>query len=209
MNYKRARDLAWEVLLNHEIKALPVDVFRICSRERITVFSYKSGASTIEELGLQEHIIDNDAFSVGALIFYDGDKPLSRIRFSVAHELGHIFLHYDKSSTIPTVYNREPSPNDDPIEAEANIFASRLLAPLSVLQFLNLNSAKEISELCGIGYTAASLRFARLCEIRRRSAERKRSKNHGTFLISRLERRVIENFRDFIEANKKSEAFTD
>ncbi len=202
MNYKRARDLAWQILLNHEVKKLPVDVFRICSLEKINVFTYESGRNFISSLNLEEHTRENDAFSIRGVIFYDSTKPESRIRFSIAHELGHIFLHYGKESERASVYNREAVPVDDPIETEANIFASRLLAPLCILQFLNLNSANEISETCGIGYTAANLRYGRLCEIRQRNAERKRSKNHGTFLLSRLERRVVENFKEYIEKNK-------
>jgi len=202
MNYGKSRDLAWKILINDGVSELPVDVFAICKKERITLFTYSQGMSFIESLNLSENVKDNDAFSVNNMIFYDDTKPTQRQRFSIAHELGHIFLHSDTSGKA-TVYNREPSPTDSPIEAEANIFASRLLAPLSVIQFLNLNSAKEISDFCDISYSAAKLRFARLCEIRRRNSERRKEKNHGTFLISKLERMLIENFKDYIEKNKK------
>lgn len=202
MNYGKSRDLAWKILINDGVSELPVDVFAICKKERIMLFTYFQGKSFIESLNLSENVKDNDAFSVNNMIFYDDTKPTQRQRFSIAHELGHIFLHSDTSGKA-TVYNREPSPTDSPIEAEANIFASRLLAPLSVIQFLNLNSAKEISDFCDISYSAAKLRFARLCEIRRRNSERRKEKNHGTFLISKLERMLIENFKDYIEKNKK------
>ncbi len=207
MNYKRSRDLAWQILIKHEIKELPVDVKKICSAEKINVFTYNEGKEFIKSLNLEDNIKDNDAFSIGSLIFYDSDKPEPRIRFSIAHELGHIFLHLDNnfSTSRPTVYNREISPCDNPIETEANIFASRLLAPLSVLQFLNLNSASEIAEVCGISYTAAKYRYSRLCEIRHRNSVRRREKNHGTFLLSKYERKVVENFREFIEKNKRED----
>lgn len=200
MNYAKSRDLAWKILINSRIINLPVDVYKICSTERIAIFTYSEGQNIIKNLDLEEHILDNDAFSVGNMIFFDNTKPGPRQRFSIAHELGHIFLHNNNQATV---YNREPSPNDDPVETEANIFASRLLAPLCVLQFLNLNSAKEISEYCDISYTAAKARLNRLCEIRKRNSERKKSKNHGTFLLSKLERKVLENFKDYIEKNKK------
>lgn len=189
------------MLIDNEITCLPVDVVKICAANGITLFSYDEGRSVIENLDLDENVMDNDAFSIGSMIFYDSSKPLQRRRFSIAHEIGHIFLH-TVSDKMPTVYNREPSPNDTPIETEANIFASRLLAPLCVLQYLNLNSAREISEYCDISYTAAQLRFNRLCEIRKRNSERRKEKKHGTFLLSKLERRVIENFKDYIENNK-------
>ena len=190
------------MLIDNKISNLPVDVEKICAANGITLFSYEEGKSVIENLDLGENILNNDAFSIGSMIFYDSSKPVQRRRFSIAHEIGHIFLH-TISDKKPTVYNREPSANDAPIETEANIFASRLLAPLCVLQFLNLNSAREISEYCDISYTAAKLRFNRLCEIRKRNSERRKEKNHGTFLLSKLERQVIENFKDYIEINKK------
>ena len=203
MNYAKSRDLAWKILINSGASSLPIDVTAICKKERISLFTYKQAEELIKDLGLDESIEDNDAFSINSMIFYDDTKPRERQRFSIAHELGHIFLH-SESSGKATVYNREPSPNDNPLETEANIFASRLLAPLCVLQFLNLNSIKEISELCVISFSAAKLRFARLCEIRRRNSERRKSKNHGTFLISKLERELVENFKDFIEKNKRN-----
>lgn len=200
MNYAKSRDLAWKLLISNNISSLPIDIEKICRAERITLFSYSSGKHFIKELGLEKHISDNDAFSIDSVIFYNESTSRQRQRFSIAHELGHIFLHINNGATV---YNREPSPNDDPIETEANIFASRLLAPLCVLQFLNLNSPKEISEYCDISYSAALLRFSRLCEIRKRNSERNKTKNHGTFLLSRLERKVIENFKEYIEKNKK------
>ncbi len=202
MNYKRARDLAWQLLIRNKISSLPVDVRAICKNEKINIFTYTQGMSFIKELDLLEHTHDNDAFSIRSVIFYNENTSPQRQRFSIAHELGHIFLHTDVRAGA-TVYNREPSPSDDPIETEANIFASRLLVPLCVVQFLNLNSAREISELCDVSYSAASNRYSRLCEIRKRSSARMREKHHGTFLLSELERQVIENFKNYIGTNKK------
>ena len=202
MDYKKSRDLAWKILINNGIKRLPVDVASICQNEKISLFTYKQSEELIKSLGLEANTVENDAFSLNSVIFYDDTKPRERQRFSIAHEIGHIFLH-SKTSGKATVYNREPSPNDNPIENEANVFASRLLAPLSVLQFLNLNSIKEIAEVCDISFSAAKLRFSRLCEIRRRNSERRKEKNHGTFLISKLERELVGNFKEFIEENKK------
>lgn len=202
MNYNKSRDLSWKMLLNYGISKLPIDIVSICKKERVKLFTYKQGESFIKSFKLESHTEGNDAFSISDMIFYDDTKPSQRQRFSIAHELGHIFLHSEKSGKA-TVYNREPAPTDDPVETEANIFASRLLAPLCVIQFLNLNSAKEIAEYCDISYTAAKLRFSRLCEIRKRNSEKRKEKKHGTFLLSRLERQVIANFAEYIEKNKK------
>lgn len=202
MEYTRARDFAWSVLIEHGISELPVDVRKICRERKITLLTYKQSVDFIKTLGLEAEVAENDAFCLESVIFYNDEMPPRRQRFSIAHELGHILLHTgDKNQ--PAAYNREPYPECDPIETEANVFAARLLAPLCVIQFLNLNSANEISEYCDISYTAAQNRFKRLCEVRARSSRRKRTKNHGTFLLSSLERRVAENFKVYIERNKK------
>ena len=198
--YKIVRDLAWDVLLRNKVSSLPVDVFAIAKQEGINVFSYSKSMTFIKELLLESEIIDNDAFSVGNMVFYDDNKSIERQRFSIAHEIGHILLHIPDNKRI---FYRQDSEAPDAKESEANMFASRLLAPLCVLQFLNLNSAKEIAEVCNISYTSAKIRFNRLCEIRKRSALRRRSaKNHGTFLVSKKERELVANFAKFIEENK-------
>ena len=204
MDYRKARDLAWKMLISNGINSLPVDVISICRKEKINLFTYKQGETIIKSLGLEDNTVDNDAFSINSMIFYDDTKLRERQRFSIAHELGHIFLHSETSGKA-TIYNREPKSDDNPLEVEANIFASRLLAPLCVLQFLNLNSIKEVAEFCDISFSAAKLRFSRLCEIRQRSSARRKEKNHGTFLISKLERQLVENFKDFIEKNKRQD----
>ncbi len=200
MNYKNSRDVAWQLLIKHKISSLPVNLSKICKAEHIKLFSYQEGAELIQKLRLEEHMVDNDAFSIGRVIFYNDQNMIARQRFSIAHEMGHIFLH---SSEEATVYNREPAPNDDPIEAEANVFASRLLAPLCVLHYLNVQNAKDISELCNISMTAAQIRFNRLSEIRERDNAFCATKGHGCFLLSPHERAVYQRFAPFIETHRK------
>lgn len=200
MNYKNSRDVAWQLLIKHKISSLPVNLSKICKAEHIKLFTYQEGAKLIQKLQLEEHVVGNDAFSIGRVIFYNDENIIARQRFSIAHEMGHIFLH---SSREATVYNRDPAPNDNPIEAEANIFASRLLAPLCVLHHLNVQSAEDISELCNISMTAAQIRFKRLSEIRERDNAFRATKGHGCFLLSPHERTVYQRFAPFIEAHRK------
>lgn len=200
MNYKDSRDAAWKMLLKSKVSRLPVDVKKICRSEGIRLVPYSKGAKVIHKLGLESNMVGNDAFSVGKVIFYDDKTSIGRQRFSIAHELGHIVLH---SCGAITVYNREPSPNDDPIEAEANVFSSRLLAPLCVLHYLNVKSAGEISELCDISAAAAKIRFERLCAIRERDQMLRRVRGYGCFLLSPLEREVCRAFGSYIRKNRR------
>lgn len=65
--------------------------------------------------------------------------PMGRMRFSLAHELGHYLLHRDTSSVFidetPLFYRDERSKEGtDPMEVEANVFAAELLMPEDVLR---------------------------------------------------------------------------
>lgn len=65
--------------------------------------------------------------------------PMGRMRFSLAHELGHYLLHRDTSSVFideaPLFYRDERSKEGtDPLEVEANAFAAELLMPEDVLR---------------------------------------------------------------------------
>lgn len=201
MDYKKSRDAVWQILIKNKISSLPISVEKICRSEHIRLLTYREGAKIIERLSLEDHTKDNDAFSFSRIIFYDDRTSLARQWFSIAHELGHIILH---QPTYPTVLNREMSSNDDPMEAEANVFASRLLAPMCVIHFLNLSTPQEIAELCQISRTAAEIRYQRLCLIRERDRKMVESKGYGCFLLSPLERKVCSNFKRYILKNKRS-----
>ena len=179
---------------------MPVNVQKICRNERIRLITYAEGEKIVRKLHLESNTVDNDAFSIGRVIFYDASKPIVRQRFSIAHEIGHILLH---STENATVYNREPSPDDNPLEAEANIFASRLLAPLCVLHNLGVQSAEEIAQICHISITSAKIRLERLQEIRERDEKRRDILGRGCFLLSPFERKVCQLFSNYIQKNRR------
>ena len=183
MNYKdyqKSRDLAWEILLQENVTQLLVKVGDLCRQMGIKIAYYDSpddddGKSTI---------IDGQSW-----ILIAKDKPVRRQRFTCAHELGHVLLgHTGKYKLV----NREPSRGDNPIEHEANDFASRLLAPACVLWALNARTPEDISALCDISHQAATFRAERMQELYQRNK----------FLTSPLERAVYEQFSGFIKERK-------
>lgn len=184
--YKQSRDFAWQILLDHEIRELPVKVSSICKALGVKIISYEKGKDIIEAAGLRKQCENNDGFTFHNVIFYNQGCTVGRQRFTIAHELGHIIMHTEG------LYNREPSTQDDPIEHEANVFASRLLAPACVLWGLGVTTPEQISEICGISITAAEFRMDRLKIL----YERKK------FLVSPLERRVYEQFITYIKEHR-------
>ncbi len=179
-DYQNSRDAVWELLIRHGVSALPVSVGAICRREGIAVRYY--------------HPTDgNDGCSMivkgRPVILVSADVPIPRQRFTAAHELGHVMLGHVGSRGL---VNREPAPEDNPLEQAANVFAARLLAPACVLWGCRVQSAEDIMGLCGISHQAAEFRMERMRLLYQR----------GKFLTSPLEQQVYRQFRAYIEKNR-------
>ena len=194
--YKESRDMTWEELKKNNISALPVKISDICKNRGIKVVSYKNGMDFIKSINALDRVISNDGFSVGNIIFFNSAQSVERQRFTVAHELGHIVLGHTLNGQL---VNREISPNDNPIETAANVFASRILAPACVLWGIGVTDYKQIQELCNISSTAAKFRMERLQTLYDREREFLKTRGKSCFLLSPLERKVYKQFEDFIK----------
>lgn len=191
-NYKNTRDLAWSILIENNICELPVKISSICRNMNIKIKSYEDAKLLSKLPNMKNAFNQNDGFSMFETIFYNQDCNVGRQRFTVAHELLHIIKH--ERSYI----NREPSADDSPIETEANIFASRILAPACVLWALNITNAEDISKLCNISLTAARFRMERLNLLYEREKRFLNAYGRSCFLQSPLERKVYEQFKPYI-----------
>lgn len=189
-DYKDSRDAAWEILTRERIKALPVKVSDICNHLGIDVRLYVPD----DDNDGTASILDGTPF-----ILVSSETSIQRQRFTCAHELGHIiFGDVGRYKLV----NREPSSTDNPIEQRANVFAARLLAPLVVLNELNVQRPEDVMKFCDISITAAKIRFERLQLIRKRNEEFIKSKGYPCFGISANERKVLKQFKKFIKMNR-------
>lgn len=183
MNYKDyqdARDAVWRLLIDLRISELPVNTVNVCAELEIKLHYYEP---TDESDGMSCYINGMPH------IYVSSEVSPERRRFTIAHELGHIILgHVGKYELV----NREPSPDDNPVEQAANVFASRLLSPACVLWGCNVRTAEQIQELCKISQTAAEYRAKRMNELYKRNR----------FLTSPLEQKVYSQFETFIKRNK-------
>ncbi len=124
-NVRRAQARAKSLRAKHRMTDLPVDVARLAKLESVEV----------------EHVDFGDEIS-GVLV-KDGDRAvigvnarqaLARQRFTIAHELGHYFLHSSRELFVDKDYvvhfrDENSSTGYDPIEVEANQFAAELIMP--------------------------------------------------------------------------------
>lgn len=79
------------------------------------------------------------------IILVDAMQPKTRQRFSIAHELGHLFLHlgFDDSTFWNSVKDEDSTRFRDGIsfeEREANQFAAELLMPKSEFKMVSYNN---------------------------------------------------------------------
>jgi len=183
--YKYVRDSAWQCLLDFQVTELPVDLFEIASVEGIKIVRNSVVNVLVKPVsGLS--ILKNGKWS----IVYDDSCIFERRRFTVAHELGHIFLGH---ALVEGAYGRTFDANKPQRETEADMFAARLLAPACVLWGLNLHAAEEIAAVCSISLAAAQVRADRMKLLYAR----------GKFLTSALECAVYEQFKPFVQKKNR------
>jgi len=88
-------------------------------------------------------------------IFVNIEEAPNRQNFTIAHELGHYFLHQELFKEYPDEYQvllRSPiGAAKDVLEKEANAFAANLLVPRNMLvQYANIASAHELAKLFNV-----------------------------------------------------------
>jgi len=85
------------------------------------------------------------------------EKCTGRILFTLAHEVGHIYLkHHELLRDNPKLKNNKKLFKI--MDLEADNFAGTLLCPFPVLKALNVRSAEQIRSLCGVSTQCSNYR---------------------------------------------------
>lgn len=184
--YANIRNAAWQVILDFNIRTVPINLIRIANDANISII--KNSFAKV----LKENELGLSALSDGNwYIIYDDTVIRGRARFTIAHELGHIFMAHPLKEGRCS-FSREIGPMRPETEREADMFAARLLTPACVAWGLELQTAEDIAEVFDISLTAARYRAERLKLLRERKM----------FLTSPLERAVFNQFKDFINGHR-------
>ncbi len=200
--YQDARDAAWRTLLRFGIRALPVDVRAIAQGLGYTLHPFPDPKKE-PRLHAQVARAMGHAVCVSLRLGREwhgflapGLTEESRIRFALAHELGHLILShatYAISSGVHAFQGRENEGDllNEPQELDdyaADIFAIRLLAPACVLKNLHADTPGKIAGLCQLPPQAAALRAERMELLTQRNA----------FFSHPLERQLYDRFRPYL-----------
>ena len=184
--YKQARNASWQCLLDVGIVSLPVKTLKIAAYFGIDVLK-DSEAQVLKPLESGCCFVNKNG--KWTIVYNDSDAP-GRVRFTIAHELGHILLGHELEEGFG--HYRRISEGKPITETQADEFAARLLAPACVLWALDVYSADDIIDLCGVSEKAARLRAKRMAVLKERNM----------FLTHPLEKKLYSAFEPWIIQQK-------
>lgn len=149
-DYYRATNAAYETLIKCKEFSFPIKIFHIfrqfrnvelCTYSDInTRFNHsKDVLMASSDFGLNIYNSKHNRF----IIAYNSDKEEGTVRFTLAHELGHIILgHFSEGEKE---------------NKEANCFARNLLCPIPAVDEFNINTPDEYQELFNVSVPTAEI----------------------------------------------------
>lgn len=183
-SYYNVRNNAWDFLIKNNINEYPLSINKIIKQNNWYLVDYQvycnyKGKDIFELISKFP-----DAFTVqdknnNFLICFNTQNNKQRIRFSIAHEIGHIVLGH--------LYKNEK------LEKEANMFASRILMPMLLIKELGITTPEELANICDVSIEAATFRFKRFNEIMGREK----------FYTNPLEIKLLNLLKDYINNIKR------
>lgn len=155
-NKKKAILAARELLLWSDIRWLPVDPKKLYKTFNWALLTYNEaqfvlGKEEIDRLRKKKIEASTTAHPLKSGVYvtiYDETIYQQRIRFTLAHEIGHIILDHFSSNKEWHAF-----------ESEAHFFAAELLAPLPILEELPIQNEYDIMNICDLSYEAAKNRL--------------------------------------------------
>ncbi len=179
--YFNTRDQAWQFLIENNVTSYPLDLKGIINQNGWKVFDKQK--YLLEHPELKKIIKKNEGYTFEAngqrIILVDSTSSIGRRRFTIGHEIGHIYLkHIGDDKNL--------------IEREANMFSARILMPMVIIQELQLTTPQKLASFCNVSFQAAENRLKHFDEVKPRDK----------FYSSPLERQLYEQLKEFIQRSK-------
>lgn len=157
-----------DIIRRHQT-APPVKVSPIARELGVPVFNVANWSDNLS--GMLKRDPNSES---GYAIFVNGSHHTNRVRFTIAHELGHFILHGHliKEGIVEDALLRAEGLSNA-VEAQANGFAADLLMPWSLLrvqQDLGVTSIEELANIFEVSNDAMSIRLLGLSYQRARLA---------------------------------------
>lgn len=142
LDYQLIDDKVLEIYVECNIRDFPIDCMAILQHYNFRLLAYSKIKTFNPELHRIAKEYSNDAFQYGRIICYNDTVVEGRMRFSLMHELGHYLLGH-KETTLEN-------------EAEADYFASCVLAPKVAVWRLPDKTSDAIHNKFGLSYAASN-----------------------------------------------------
>lgn len=172
--YKLIDNTVADLFIKLSICSYPIDILNIFSQfnnYKVVSYSKHMRKYNLTEVEVIEHFGSEEGCTIfnpeknRYLVFYNDlnvyyKKP-ERRRWTLAHELGHILLNHHLMSDKTKLFRSALSDDEYKwMEAEANHFASLLLAHPVILHKLNIKNNNDIINICQISDEASKYRFS-------------------------------------------------
>lgn len=181
---------AWETLIKNNVTSMPIRPAQIAQEMGISVFEYSEfSRATGRNLNDIQEKYGADGFTQMIddehVIFYNQEHCPGRVRWTLAHELGHIILGH--TFGVTGALTRQGKKKDF-YDIQADNFAARLLCPESVVHLCGVESQYELQELTDLSNIASKYAWQDLCERRMR----------GDFILAGIEKILVQQFQQCI-----------
>ncbi|WP_214857975.1 ImmA/IrrE family metallo-endopeptidase [Exiguobacterium sp. s191] len=151
------REFAFGLRSALEMEDVPqIDIIRILEHDLLGAFGESLELEIVETCEMEEYALyrfDLNKIIIREDVYLAAANMNPRHRFTIAHEIGHLFLHKNVKQLARSDVKRKIY--EDP-EWQADVFAAEFLAPSHLLGNL---SPSEIASTFGISRQAALKRF--------------------------------------------------
>lgn len=131
MNKSKIQNITLSLLQEHDLLSVPIDITKLTSKLGIQI--KRDNFDEVSLSGFAVHKLGNRYIGVNS------NESENRQRFTIAHELGHLFLHKDSTVNydqggMMLFRDAHSSEGTDIREVEANKFAAEILMPEVLLR---------------------------------------------------------------------------
>ena len=134
MDFEQLYEIIFRIYTDCNVTEFPIDCFEVVRRCGYRIKRYSELTPKKKEACMR---LSPDACIVKDTLYYQDQNIPERTRFSVMHELGHVFLQ-------------------TPVEETADTFSSHILAPRIMIHKNGCQNAEQIHETFGLSYTASN-----------------------------------------------------
>lgn len=169
--YDYCVEYACSFLESYDIKNYPLDLYSIIEKSPYNLIYYSdimsnynislAHACKVMRSPDGQTVLNDGTFTI---FLNDVNTSIGRRLFTLAHEIGHIWLGHLLDFNITAIPHNSNGPNMprykyNILEREANVFARNILSPLSIFYKLKNKRHYNIQKLFGLSWDAADMRI--------------------------------------------------